>query len=114
MRWVKIAVVALLAAFLLAAPSLLNSFYLRVVAEIMIYGLLAMAVNIMSGYTGLAPFGQAGIFGVAAYMVGFLVVKAGALLQLTGDIIFVAVHYQLSVNKAFHGTPAGPCFRLRR
>ena len=77
MRWVKIAVVALLAAFLLAAPSLLNTFYLRVVAEIMIYGLLAMAVNLMSGYTGLAPFGQAGIFGVSAYMVGFLVVKAG-------------------------------------
>ena len=77
MRWIKIAVVALLAAFLLAAPGLLNTFYLRIVAEIMIYGLLAMAVNIMSGYTGLAPFGQAGIFGTAAYMVGYLVVKAG-------------------------------------
>lgn len=77
MRWVKFAVVALLAAFLLAAPNLLNSFYLRVVAEIMIYGLLAMAVNVMSGYTGLAPIGQAGIFGTAAYMVGYLVVKAG-------------------------------------
>jgi branched-chain amino acid transport system permease protein len=77
MRWVKIAVVALLAAFLLAAPNLISSFYLRVLAEIMIYGLLAMAVNIMSGYTGLAPFGQAGIFGTGAYMVGFLVVKAG-------------------------------------
>jgi branched-chain amino acid transport system permease protein len=77
MRWVKIAVIALLAAFLLVAPNLLSSFYLRVVAEIMIYGLLAMAVNLMSGYTGLAPFGQAGIFGTAAYMVGFLVVKAG-------------------------------------
>lgn len=76
-RWFKIAVVAALAAFLLVAPSLLNTFYLRVVAEIMIYGLLAMAVNIMSGYTGLAPFGQAGIFGVSAYMVGYLVVKAG-------------------------------------
>jgi branched-chain amino acid transport system permease protein len=77
MRWVKLAVVALLAAFLLVAPNLLNSFYLRVLAEIMIYGLLAMAVNLMSGYTGLAPFGQAGIFGTSAYMVGYLVVKAG-------------------------------------
>jgi branched-chain amino acid transport system permease protein len=85
MRWVKIAVVALLVAFLLAAPSLLNTFYLRVVAEIMIYGLLAMAVNLMSGYTGLAPFGQAGIFGTAAYMVGFLVVKAGV------DQVYVTV-----------------------
>ena len=77
MRWLKLAIVVALIAFLLAAPFLLRTFYLRILTEILIWGALAMAINIMSGYTGLAPFGQAGIFGTAAYVVGFLVVKAG-------------------------------------
>jgi branched-chain amino acid transport system permease protein len=77
MRWLKLGIIAALIAFLLAAPFVLRAFYLRILTEILIWGALAMAINIMSGYTGLAPFGQAGIFGTAAYVVGFLVVKAG-------------------------------------
>jgi branched-chain amino acid transport system permease protein len=77
MRWLKLGFIVALVAFLLAAPLLLRTFYLRILTEILIWGALAMAINIMSGYTGLAPFGQAGIFGTAAYVVGFLVVKAG-------------------------------------
>lgn len=77
MRWVKLGIVVALIAFLMAAPFILRTFYLRIVTEILIWGILAMAINIMSGYTGLAPLGQAGIFGMAAYVVGFLVVKAG-------------------------------------
>jgi branched-chain amino acid transport system permease protein len=77
MRWVKYGFIALLIAFLLIAPFILGPFYLRVVTEILIWGVLAMAINIMSGYTGLAPFGQAGIFGIAAYVVGYMTVKAG-------------------------------------
>jgi branched-chain amino acid transport system permease protein len=77
MRWVKYGFIALLIVFLLIAPFTLGPFYLRVVTEILIWGVLAMAINIMSGYTGLAPFGQAGIFGIAAYVVGYMTVKAG-------------------------------------
>jgi branched-chain amino acid transport system permease protein len=75
MRWAKVGSVALLAAFLVAAPQFLGPFYLRVLTEILIWGVLAMAVNLLSGYTGLPPIGQAGIFGTAAYVVGYLVVK---------------------------------------
>jgi branched-chain amino acid transport system permease protein len=75
MRWVKIAASVVVAAFLIAAPRVLGPFYLRVVTEILIWGMLAMAVNILSGYVGLPPFGQAGIFGTAAYIVGYLVTK---------------------------------------
>ncbi len=75
MRWVKIAFVVVLAAFLLTAPQYLGPFYLRVLTEMLIWGVLAMAINILCGYTGLSPFGQAGIFGMSAYVVGYLVVK---------------------------------------
>lgn len=77
MRWIKIGFGSLLVVFLLIAPHILGPFYLRVVTEILIWGVLAMAINILSGYTGLAPFGQAGIFGISAYIIGFLVVKSG-------------------------------------
>jgi branched-chain amino acid transport system permease protein len=76
MRWIKIGTGAVLMAFLLIAPHILGPFYVRVVTEILIWGVLAMAINILVGYTGLAPFGQAGIFGTAAYVVGYMVVKA--------------------------------------
>jgi branched-chain amino acid transport system permease protein len=76
MRWIKIGFGVVLMAFLLIAPHILGPFYLRVVTEILIWGVLAMAINILVGYTGLAPFGQAGIFGTAAYVVGYMVVKA--------------------------------------
>jgi len=103
MKWVKIGLAVVIVAFLIAAPHVLSSFYLRVVTEILIYGALAMAVNILSGYTGLAPFGQAGIFGVAAYAVGYLIVKvpepqpiwitapAGIMMSVIVSVIFGAV-----------------------
>lgn len=85
MRWVKIGFVAVIAAFLLTATQFLGPFYLRVLTEILIWGGLAMAVNLLSGYTGLPPLGQAGLFGMAAYVVGYLVVKQGV------DQIYVTV-----------------------
>lgn len=79
-RWIKaVGLIGLLiiAVFLLAAPRLLNSFYLRILSEALIFALLAMSIDILVGYTGLAPLGHAGIFGVAAYTVGYLTAKAG-------------------------------------
>lgn len=76
-RWIKIAGFVVVVAFLVAAPNLLNSFYLRVLTEALIFGLLAMSIDILVGYTGLPTLGQAGIFGVSAYVVGYLTVRTG-------------------------------------
>jgi branched-chain amino acid transport system permease protein len=69
--------VALIAGLLLGAPVLLNTFFLRVLGEALVFGLLATSINILVGYAGLATLGQAGIFGVASYGVGYLMVKSG-------------------------------------
>lgn len=74
-RWSKIVAVILLLALLAAAPFLLNSFYLRVVGEVLIFAMLAMSINVLMGYTGLAPLGQAALFGVGTYTVGYLTTK---------------------------------------
>lgn len=56
------------------APYLVNDFYLSVLNELLIYGLLAMSINILMGYTGLASLGHGAFFGIAAY--------TGAVLQV--------------------------------
>ena len=68
-RWLKLIVIVLVLAFLFTAPELLNSFYLRVLGEVLIFAMLALSINILLGYTGLATLGQAAIFGIGAYVV---------------------------------------------
>lgn len=46
-----------------------NRFYLRLATEILIYGLLAMSLDVLLGYTGLLSFMHAVYMGIAAYTV---------------------------------------------
>ncbi|HEU5348132.1 MAG TPA: branched-chain amino acid ABC transporter permease [Ktedonobacterales bacterium] len=68
-------------AILMIAPYMLTGFYLNVLTEILIYGLLAMSINILMGYTGLTSLGHAAFFGLSAY--------AGAYLMLTSHATFL-------------------------
>jgi branched-chain amino acid transport system permease protein len=62
---------AALAVFLLSVPwsvpALINSFWVSVIAEILIWSLLAASVNLLFGYVGLLSFGQALYFGFGMY-----------------------------------------------
>lgn len=62
---------AVLAAALLLAPYLLPAlgatFWVNIIAEILIWSLLAASVNLLFGYVGLLSFGQALYFGVGMY-----------------------------------------------
>ena len=51
-----------------------NPFYLRLATEILIYGLLAMSLDVLLGYTGLLSFMHVGYMGIAAYSVGLFLV----------------------------------------
>ncbi len=55
-----------------------NPFYQRLVTEILIYGLLAMSLDVILGYTGLLSFMHAAYMGIAAYTVGIFVVYVDA------------------------------------
>src|SRR5260221_12443494 len=58
-------------AFLVATPwlipALFNTFWVSVIAEIMIWSLLASSANLLFGYVGLLSFGQALYFGFGMY-----------------------------------------------
>lgn len=59
------------ASFMLAVPwlipSLVNSFWVSLIAEILIWSLFASSVNLLYGYIGLLSFGQALYFGFGMY-----------------------------------------------
>lgn len=67
---------------LLLLPYFLPSYFLGLAAKMLIFALFAMSLDLLLGYTGLASLGHAAYFGVAAYTVGLLALKADASLWL--------------------------------
>jgi branched-chain amino acid transport system permease protein len=72
---------AAVAAFMLAVPwlipALINGFWVSVIAEILIWSLLAASVNLLFGYVGLLSFGQALYFGFGMYGVAIGIEELG-------------------------------------
>jgi branched-chain amino acid transport system permease protein len=73
-----IVLVAALVAVPVALPAFGTSFWVNVIAEILIWSLLAASVNLLLGYVGLLSFGQALYFGVGMYGAALSVLHWGA------------------------------------
>lgn len=76
-QWQSRIGIALVLLFGIAIPYLVPPVYVNLTSEIMIFGLLAMSIDLLLGYTGLVPLGHAAIFGVAAYVVAYLNARMG-------------------------------------
>jgi branched-chain amino acid transport system permease protein len=63
---------------LLGVPPSLSSFMLSLLTQAIIYSILAMSLDLILGYTGLASLGHAAYFGLGAYSVGILATRYGA------------------------------------
>ena len=63
---------------LIALPPFVSSFLLTLLTQALIYAILAMSLDIILGYTGLASLGHAAYFGLGAYSVGILTTRYGA------------------------------------
>jgi len=70
-RWV------LLAAGLVAALALPWLIYPPVASDIVAFALLAVALDLLIGFTGLLSFGHAAFWGAAAYTTGLVAIHAG-------------------------------------
>ncbi|MFO7576996.1 MAG: branched-chain amino acid ABC transporter permease [Pelovirga sp.] len=57
----------LLIAALLVAPLVIPVYWVMILSEILILGLMAISFNLLLGYSGLLSFGQGAFFGLGAY-----------------------------------------------
>ena len=69
-----------------------NDYYVNIAAQILLYSVFALALNVLVGYGGLVSLGHAGLFGIAAY--------AGAIFINDGASHFVAILGALTVTVA--------------
>ncbi|HVB77197.1 MAG TPA: branched-chain amino acid ABC transporter permease [Candidatus Nitrosotalea sp.] len=64
-----VVVVALVVAAII--PQLGSSFYVSLTLSVLIYGLLAISLDVLAGYTGLISLGHASFLGVGAYGIAY-------------------------------------------
>lgn len=75
---IRTALIVAMALFGLAAlPFWLSKYQLGLATEILIYGALAMSIDILAGFAGRTSLGHGAIFGVSAYVVVYTVTQLG-------------------------------------
>ncbi len=94
---------ASLAVVALGAPWVLNTYWISLVTQMLIYGLLALSVDLLTGHTGILPMGHAGFFAVAAYATAIFEVRhaQGFWLSAGGGLlaaVLLAAVFGLSVR----------------
>lgn len=66
------AAVAVVFLVIVILPQLLSSYYTGLMVEMLIFGVFALSLNLLLGYTGLPSLGHSAFFGTAAYTTGIL------------------------------------------
>jgi len=73
--WPKIVAILLIITVLALFPFIVkNRFYISLATEMIIYGLLAMSLDVLLGYTGLLSFMHNAYLGISAYAVGLFLI----------------------------------------
>ena len=67
----RLAIAVVLIALAALVPQLGSTFYVSIMLSILIFGLLAMSLDLLAGYTGLVSLGHASFLGVAAYTLAY-------------------------------------------
>ena len=93
----KLPIWAAAAAVLLGLPLLgLSQYLIRIFIMIGIYSMLALGLNLLTGYTGQVSLGHAGFFAIGAYVSSLMSINLGC----SFIISFIAVSYTHLQNKA--------------
>jgi branched-chain amino acid transport system permease protein len=71
-RYIQYIIIGILILALLTAPLFIPGYYLGLLILALIWGIFAMSLDVLMGYTGMPSLGHAAFFGVAAYTIGIL------------------------------------------
>ncbi len=92
---VRIIIGLIILGILFSLPYVLpNQFYVRLVNEMLIFGLLAMSLDVLLGYTGLLSFMHTSYLGLAAYATGLFLkhlAPHSLWLGILAGVIFVVI-----------------------
>ena len=72
-----IAAISIIGVFLIAIAPFVTGYVQSMIVKILIYGIFAVSLNLLWGYTGLFSLGHAAYFGVGGYVAGILAVRYG-------------------------------------
>ena len=61
--------------FLVIIAPVLPSYWLTILTQMLIFGIMAMSLDILMGYTGVPSFGHAAFFGASAYVIAILTTR---------------------------------------
>lgn len=75
LKWLFFLIIGVL---LVVTPLVVHPYWVTLLTQMLIYGILAMSLDIVLGYTGLPSFGHAGFFGTSAYVVAVLITRYNA------------------------------------
>lgn len=87
----------LLTVLLFIAPLVIPVYWVMLLSEVLIMGLMAVSFNLLLGYTGLLSFGQGAFFGIGAYTAAlmlqggyenlFVILFSGTLIALLAALV---------------------------
>ena len=91
------------AALILVPQWVPGIYYVNVASQILFYAIFALGLNVLVGYAGLVSLGHAGLFGVTAYAVGYMLQLGfghpmAILIALLISLISMAIFAALSLR----------------
>jgi branched-chain amino acid transport system permease protein len=67
-----LAIAAAIMALIAVPYAIREVYYVNIASQVLLYAIFALGLNVLVGYAGLVSLGHAGLFGVAAYVVAYL------------------------------------------
>jgi len=89
---------------LCAVPFVIGEvYYVNIASQILLYAVFALGLNVLVGYAGLVSLGHAGLFGVAAYVLAYLLAAGfghtiAILAALVGGLVATAAFAGLALR----------------
>ncbi len=69
----RIAIAVAILALIAVPYAIKEVYYVNIASQILLYAIFALGLNVLVGYAGLVSLGHAGLFGVASYIVAYMV-----------------------------------------
>ena len=104
----RIALAVALAALVMLPFWIGNTYYINIAAQVLIYAVLALGLNVLVGYAGLVTLGHAGLFGVACYAAATLINAGhGSVIVAIGALASTLAATAMFAVLALRGTGLG-------